>query len=76
MKTATTPAEQRHWMQQWREAAIALDEIKRDELASLTERDARRHIRSVLGLPRGWRNPDEACGLIEQQAFFQRQRAK
>lgn len=73
---ATTPAEQRRWMQQWREAAIALDEVRRDELASLTPRDARRQIRSVLGLPRGWRNPDEPCGLVEQQAFFQRQRGK
>jgi hypothetical protein len=76
MKMATTPAEQRRWMQQWREAAIALDEVRRDELASLTPRDARRQIRSVLGLPRGWRNPDEPCGLVEQQAFFQRQRGK
>ena len=73
---ATTPAEQRRWMQQWREAAIALDEVKRDELANLTPRDARRQIRSVLGLPRGWRNPNDSCGLVEQQAFFQRQRGK
>ena len=73
---ATTPAEQRRWMQQWREAAIALDEVKRDELASLTPQDARRQIRSILGLPRGWRNPDALCGLIEQQAFFHRQGRK
>ena len=73
---ATTPAQQRRWMQQWREAAIALDEVWRDELANLTPQDARRQIKSVLGLPGGWRNPDEPCGLIEQQAFFQRQRRK
>jgi len=76
MKMATTPAEQRRWMQQWREAAIALDEVKRDELANLSERDARRQVKSILGLPRGWRNPDEPCGLIEQQRFFNRQRRK
>ena len=73
---ATTPAEQRRWMQQWREAAIFLDEVQRDELANLTARDARRQIKSVLGLPLGWRDPDGRCGLVEQQAFFQRQRGK
>jgi hypothetical protein len=76
MKMATTPAEQRRWMQQWREAAIALDEVQRDELANLRPQDARRQIKSVMGLPDGWRNPDEPCGLIEQQVFFQRQRRK
>jgi len=74
MKMATTAAEKRRWMEQWREAAIFLDEVKRDELASLTAQDARRQIKSVLGLPRGWRNPDEPCGLVEQQAFFHRRR--
>jgi hypothetical protein len=35
MKFATTPEEQRQWMQQWRETAVFLDEIKRDELANM-----------------------------------------
>jgi hypothetical protein len=76
MKMATTPAEKRRWMQQWREAAIALDEVKRDELANLSPKAARRQIKSVMGFPGGWRNPDEICGLIEQQSFLQRQRRK
>jgi hypothetical protein len=76
MKMATTPAEKRRWMQQWRWAAIALDEVKRDELANLTPQDAQRQIKRVLGFPGGWHNPDESCGLIEQQAFFQRRRRK
>jgi hypothetical protein len=76
MKMATTPAEQRRWMRQWREAAIALDEVRRDELANLTPQDARRQIKSVLGYSGGWRNPHEPCGLMEQQAFFQRQRGQ
>jgi hypothetical protein len=74
MKMATTPAEKRRWMQQWRQTAIFLDEVKRDELANLTSKQAKRQIRNVLGLPPGWRNPDEPCGLVEQQAFFQRRR--
>jgi hypothetical protein len=74
MKMATTPAEKRRWMQQWRQTAIFLDEVKRDELANRTSQQIKRQIRNVLGLPRGWRNPDEPCGLVEQQAFFQRRR--
>jgi hypothetical protein len=76
MKMATTRAEQRRWMAQWREAAIMLDEVKREELANLTERDARRQIKNVLELPDGWRNPNKPCGLVEQQAIFQRQRRR
>ena len=76
MKMATTPAEQRRWMEQWREAAIALVEVRRDELANLSQREAWRQIRRVLELPDGWRNPEEPCGLIEQQALFQRLRGK
>ena len=73
---ATTPAERKRWMQQWRRAAIQLGEVRRDELARLTSREAQRQIQSVLGLPRGWRNPDAPCGLVEQQALFQRLRRK
>jgi hypothetical protein len=32
MKLATTPAEQRAWMGQWRQAARALEEVKYQEL--------------------------------------------
>jgi len=58
-------------MQQWRDAAIALDEVRRDELANLTEEQARRGIRMLLEIPGGWRNPSQLSGLIEQQALFQ-----
>jgi len=71
VKLATTPEEQRLWMQQWRDAAIALDEVRRDELANLTEEQARRGIRMLLEIPGGWRNPSQLSGLIEQQALFQ-----
>ena len=37
MKLATTADEQRRWIEQWREAAIALDEVRRDELSNLTD---------------------------------------
>ena len=67
---ATTPAEQRRWMQQWREAAIALDGIKRDELANLTERDAWRQIEGLLSLAPGYRRLSRTSGLVKQQAWF------
>ncbi len=70
MKLATTPEEQRQWMQQWREAAIALDEVKRDELANMTDEEGWRAIESIQSIRDGWRNPAALCGLIEQQAFF------
>jgi hypothetical protein len=50
MKMATTPAEQRRWMRQWRNPAIALNEVRRDELASLTEAAAWVQIESLLSL--------------------------
>jgi hypothetical protein len=43
MKIATTPEEQRQWMRQWREAAIYMDEVKRDELANMTDEEGCQH---------------------------------
>ncbi len=70
MKLATTPAEQRQWMQQWREAAIFLDEVKRDELANMTDEEGWRAIEHIQSVPDGWRDPAAVCGFIEQQALF------
>jgi hypothetical protein len=70
MKMATTRAEQRRWMQQWREAAIMLDEVKRDELANLSERDAWRQIEAVLSLAPHYRRLSRTSGLVKQQAWF------
>ena len=76
MKMATTPAEQRRWMKQWREAAIALDEVRRDELANLTEREAWRQIESVLSLAASYRRLSRTSGLVEQQAWFHKLKRK
>jgi hypothetical protein len=76
MKLATTPEEQRRWMGQWREAAVYLEEVRRYDLMTLTEAQAWRHIEAVQGdlTHDAWRNPDEPCGFLEQQALFQRVR--
>ena len=73
---ATTPAEQRRWMQQWREAAIALDEVRRDELANLTEREAWRQIEAVLSLAPHYRRLSRTSGLVKQQAWFHKLKKK
>ena len=70
MKMATTPAEKRRWMQQWRRAAIALEEVKRDELANLTERQAWRQIEGLLSLAPFYRRLSRTSGLVRQQAWF------
>jgi hypothetical protein len=70
MKLATTPKVQRQWMQQWREAAIYMDEVKRDELANMTDEEGWRAVERIQSVRDGWRNPAAVCGLIEQQAFF------
>jgi hypothetical protein len=57
-------------MQQWRQAAIYLDEVKRYELANMTGEEGWRAIESIQSLRGGWRDPAAVCGLIEQQAFF------
>jgi hypothetical protein len=76
MKLATTLENQRKWVRQWRETAVFLDEMRRYELAHLTPEEARRDAECVLSIPGGWRNPNAVCGLIEQQAVFQRYRTK
>ena len=70
MKLATTTEEQRQWMLQWRETAIFLDEVKRDELANMTAEESWCAIESLQSIKNAWRNPDAVCGLIEQQALF------
>jgi hypothetical protein len=70
MKLATTPEEMRQWMAQWREAAIYMDEVKREELANMTDEEGWRAIESIQSIRDGWHNPEAVCGLIEQQALF------
>jgi hypothetical protein len=74
MKLATTPEEQRQWMEQWRFAAIALDELKRDELRNLTDEEAWRKTERLLELAPFYRRRTRSSGLVKQQAWFLRLR--
>ncbi len=72
MKLAEIPGDQRRWMEQWREAAVAIEEIRQRELYHLSEAAALRKSEAVLSLPKPWRRPGGGNGLVEQQAWFQR----
>jgi len=73
MKLATTPEEQRQWMAQWRRAAAALEEAKRDELANLSEAKAWQQIEALLSLVTSYPRKSDTSGLVEQQAWFHKQ---
>ncbi len=78
MHLAETPEEQRIWMQQWRNAAIALRNVKRRELRAMTDEDAVAAF-NALDMPPElvWRSPEriDSSGLVEQQRIFQKARA-
>ncbi|MBN9690601.1 MAG: hypothetical protein J0M24_10210 [Verrucomicrobia bacterium] len=75
MNSSATPEQQRLWMEAWRVAGAALEELKRQELGSLTEEQACALSETLLqGItfpqPPSWR--DQSSGLVEQQRWFQR----
>jgi uncharacterized protein YcbX len=78
MHLAETPEEQRAWMNQWRAAAVALRQMKREELRAMTDEDAVAAF-NALDMPPElvWRCPEriDSSGLVEQQRIFQKIRA-
>ena len=79
MKLAVTPEEQRAWVAQWKKAAVALDIVKREELQKLTEEEAIEASNMLLGMVTFPRPPgpgDKTSGLVEQQRWFAKARAK
>ena len=68
--------EQRIWLGQWQDAAIALEQQKAKDLRSLHDSEARQATASLLSLagqiyhdPKRW----QTSGLVEQQRWFQKQ---
>jgi hypothetical protein len=72
MKPADTLADRKRWVEQWRQTGIFLDEVKRDELANMTDEECWSTIESLQSTSNAWRDPAAICGLIEQQALFAR----
>ena len=76
MKPADTLAEQKRWVQQWRQTGIFLDEVKRDELANMTASEAWRQTESCLSLAPYYRRLSRTSGLVKQQAWFRKLKRK
>jgi hypothetical protein len=68
--------EQRMWMAQWRAAAEALAQVRREELAAMTAADAAAAACAVMEFPHdapilAHQSEDAATsGLVTQQAIF------
>ncbi len=76
MKQTPTLKQQRQWMEQWRHAAVALTEVKRDELANMTDEQAWQKSDRLLSLAPFYRRRTRTSGLVKQQALFHKHRTK
>lgn len=63
------------WREQYRATSEALERIRAQELAALTEEEALRRIKSLRAFGPIWRERPAWSGLVEQQAVFHRRRA-
>ena len=57
------------WREQYRATSEALEIIRAQELAAMTDERARQIIQS-LGAVEAWRERPDWSGLVEQQAIF------
>jgi hypothetical protein len=76
MKLATTREKNRRWVEQWRKTGIFLDEVKRDELANMTDEDGWRAMEAVLSLAPHYRRLSRTSGLVKQQAWLHKRKRK
>ena len=70
-----TQAEKKRWMRQWKSAALALQQVKRRELAAMTDDDVRKAISWLLAdTTTQYKNPryQTYSGLIDQQRYFKK----
>jgi len=76
MKPATSNEESRQWVQQWRETAIFLDEVKQDELSNMTDEEGWRATESMLSFAPHYRRLSRTSDLVKQQAWFHKRKRK
>lgn len=72
-----TPEQYQQWMQQWRHASVALEQVKREELARMTEAEALEAANDLLELSaQSYHDPryETYSGLIEQQRILHKRR--
>ena len=66
-------ADLKRWAQTWERAGNALDALRRCELATMTDDDARRAIADLFSdVPMHDLPPRTTSGLVEQQRLFAR----
>lgn len=65
------------WMRQWRHAAVALAEVRRQSLASMSAAEALAAANRVLagGGPTTARRPAISSGMVEQQRLLHLRRS-
>jgi hypothetical protein len=63
------------WLTQYRATAEALEAIRLQELAAMTEEEALRRIKSLNVAEEPWRERPNWSGLVEQQALFHGRKA-
>lgn len=66
--------EELSWVEQWRFAATALDEMRATELRTLTDAQAREILRRLMSSPRPLGEAAADSGLVEQQRLFHSKR--
>ena len=68
------PADKEKWQAQYRATVEAIERVRAQELASMTDERALQIIKSlnVVGTP--WRQRPDWSGLVEQQAIFHRKK--
>ncbi|NNJ11759.1 hypothetical protein EKD04_015595 [Chloroflexales bacterium ZM16-3] len=70
------PHQQQQWMRHWLHAALALAEVRQQELAQMSDVAALAAVERVLtpGVARDPLRTHASSGLVEQQRLFQRSR--
>jgi len=76
MKRSKKSEQLRQWVEQWKETGIWLEEVKRDELANMTDEEGWRAMESVLALAPYYRKLSRTSGLVKQQAWFHKRARK
>lgn len=64
--------DEKKWIEQWKAAALGLEEQRALELAAMTDEQARRFSEMLLALADHKDNPSGYSGLVEQQRLFHR----
>lgn len=68
-----TSPDKQQWQSAYRDTVEALERIRAEELAAMTDEDALRCIESLSTIE-PWRDQPHWSGLVDQQALFQRRK--